>query len=136
MPWIYIISTIAQGKDGSVGFKRPQYSPMIGRFVPPSGINRPRPLHLERLPSRPIINKELSNRTVVQGSKTTLQCSVISDQVPYITWLKHTTRDNGIDSQGKVINRLLIIKVKIRAEGTLQVHCVGLVVVVVGAGGG
>lgn len=65
---------------------------------------------IERLPSRPIINKELSNRTVVQGSKTRLQCSVISDQVPYITWLKHTTRDNGVDSQGKVINRLLIIK--------------------------
>ncbi|XP_047477392.1 fibroblast growth factor receptor 4-like [Penaeus chinensis] len=75
---------------------------------------------IERLPSRPIINKELSNRTVVQGSKTRLQCSVISDQVPYITWLKHTTRDNGVDSQGKVINRLLIIKVKFREENGIS----------------
>lgn len=63
-----------------------------------------------------------------------MQCSVISDQVPYITWLKHTTRDNGVDSQGKVINRLLIIKVKIREENLPKVHYVGLMVV--GAGGG
>ncbi|XP_042874314.1 fibroblast growth factor receptor 3-like isoform X2 [Penaeus japonicus] len=65
---------------------------------------------IERLPTRPIINKELSNRTVVQGSEARLQCSVISDSVPYITWLKHTTRDNGVDSNGEVTNRLLIIK--------------------------
>ncbi|KAK7073865.1 hypothetical protein SK128_023184, partial [Halocaridina rubra] len=65
---------------------------------------------IERLPSRPIINKELSNLTVVQGSETMLQCSVISDQVPYITWIKHTTRYNGVDSEGNILNRLFIIK--------------------------
>lgn len=65
---------------------------------------------IERLPSRPIINKELSNRTVVQGTEVQLQCSVISDQVPYITWLKHTTRYNGVDDEGNIIDRLLIIK--------------------------
>ncbi|XP_066968317.1 fibroblast growth factor receptor 3-like isoform X4 [Macrobrachium rosenbergii] len=65
---------------------------------------------IERLPSRPIINKELSNLTVVQGSETLLQCSVISDQVPYITWIKHTTRYNGVDSEGNILNRLFVIK--------------------------
>ncbi|KAK8732274.1 hypothetical protein OTU49_007000, partial [Cherax quadricarinatus] len=65
---------------------------------------------IERLPSRPIINKELSNRTVVQGTNAKLQCSVISDQVPYITWLKHSTRYNGVDNEGNIIDRLLIIK--------------------------
>lgn len=63
---------------------------------------------IERLPSRPIINKELSNRTVVQGTNAKLQCSVISDQVPYITWLKHSTRYNGVDNEGNIIDRLLV----------------------------
>lgn len=65
---------------------------------------------LERLPSRPIINKELSNRTVVQGSEVRLMCSVISDLVPYITWLKHSTRYNGVDDKGNIIDRLFIVK--------------------------
>ncbi|KAK8375108.1 hypothetical protein O3P69_011326 [Scylla paramamosain] len=65
---------------------------------------------LERLPSRPIINKELSNMTVVQGSEVKLMCSVISDLVPYITWVKHPTRYNGVDDKGNIINRLFIVK--------------------------
>ncbi|XP_045122097.1 fibroblast growth factor receptor 4-like isoform X3 [Portunus trituberculatus] len=65
---------------------------------------------LERLPSRPIINKELSNMTVVQGSEVKLMCSVISDLVPYITWVKHSTRFNGVDDKGNIINRLFIVK--------------------------
>uniref|UniRef100_A0AAU0N4C4 Fibroblast growth factor receptor n=1 Tax=Gecarcinus lateralis TaxID=6769 RepID=A0AAU0N4C4_GECLA len=65
---------------------------------------------LERLPSRPIINKELSNLTVVQGSEVKLTCSVISDLVPYITWLKHSTRYNGVDDKGNIIDRLFIVK--------------------------
>ncbi|KAG0713777.1 Fibroblast growth factor receptor 3 [Chionoecetes opilio] len=65
---------------------------------------------LERLPSRPIINKELSNMTVVQRSEVKLMCSVISDLVPYITWLKHSTRYNGVDDKGNIIDRLFIIK--------------------------
>ncbi|XP_071522280.1 fibroblast growth factor receptor 4-like isoform X2 [Panulirus ornatus] len=78
---------------------------------PYGSINRTFALEvIERLPSRPIINKELSNRTVVQGTEVQLQCSVISDQVPYITWLKHTTRYNGVDDEGNIIDRLLIIK--------------------------
>lgn len=65
---------------------------------------------LERLPSRPIINKELSNMTVVHGSEVKLMCSVISDLVPYITWVKHSTRYNGVDDKGNIINRLFIVK--------------------------
>lgn len=74
-------------------------------------------VHEERLPSRPIINKELSNHTVVQGTEAPLQCSVISDQVPYITWLKHSTRYNGVDDEGNIIDRLLIIKVNTESVG-------------------
>nr|WOX59759.1 receptor tyrosine kinase FGFR1A1 [Carcinus maenas] len=65
---------------------------------------------LERLPSRPIINKELSNMTVVQGSEVKLMCSVISDLVPYITWVKHSTRYNGVDNKGNIIDRVFIVK--------------------------
>lgn len=81
-------------------------------------------LPLERLPSRPIINKELSNLTVVQGSEVELTCSVISDLVPYITWLKHSTRYNGVDDEGNIIDRLFIVKVTPRT-------CVGKVLVAV-----
>lgn len=49
--------------------------------------------------------------TVVQGSEVKLMCSVISDLVPYITWLKHSTRYNGVDDKGNIIDRLFIVKV-------------------------
>ena len=49
--------------------------------------------------------------TVVQGSEVKLMCSVISDLVPYITWLKHTTQYNGVDDKGNIIDRLFIVKV-------------------------
>ncbi|XP_050732981.1 fibroblast growth factor receptor 4-like isoform X2 [Eriocheir sinensis] len=75
------------------------------------GVNHTYALEVvERLPSRPIINKELSNQTVVQGSEVKLTCSVISDLVPYITWLKHSTRYNGVDDKGNIIDRLFIVK--------------------------
>lgn len=89
-----------------------QYIVLVFRIHIPSPYHDWSSLYVERLPSRPIINKELSNRTVVQGTEAQLQCSVISDQVPYITWLKHTTRYNGVDDEGNIIDRLLIIKVK------------------------
>lgn len=84
---------------------------MLPSFPHPDPIY-PWVLPLERLPSRPIINKELRNTTAIQGSKTKLQCSVISDQVPYITWIKHSSRYNGVDKEGNVVDRLLVIKVK------------------------
>ncbi|MPC08585.1 Fibroblast growth factor receptor 4 [Portunus trituberculatus] len=82
-------------------------------------------------PSRPIINKELSNMTVVQGSEVKLMCSVISDLVPYITWVKHSTRFNGVDDKGNIINRLFIVKVKVEVFVEVVVLVVVVVVVVV-----
>ena len=67
--------------------------------------------------------------TVVQGSEVKLMCSVISDLVPYITWVKHSTRYNGVDDKGNIINRLFIVKVKVVVLVVVVVVVVVLVVV-------
>lgn len=65
---------------------------------------------IERLPSRPIINHELSDQTVIQGTDVSLECTVISDQVPYMTWIKSTTKDSTIDQDGNPKTNVTILK--------------------------
>ena len=66
---------------------------------------------IERLPSRPIIKRELQNSTEINGHNLTLQCAVISDEPPFITWLKHPTQNSTVDIEGHVHNQLYVIKV-------------------------
>ena len=66
----------------------------------------------ERFAHRPVIKNVLENSTFTMGSNMTLECGVITDQPPFITWLRHPTIDPPFDPKtGNISDRRSVIKV-------------------------
>ena len=68
-------------------------SPLL---APPASPHDP----LERLPTKPVLLKELTNQTAVLGNDTAFECRVLSDGPPFLAWYWHLDQDLPRNEKG------------------------------------